>query len=927
MYFTWSGLCLWVLGAAGTTFIANSTYNIYFHPLRHFPGPLRYRASRLAWAVDWWRGRLHRKVLALHLQYGPVVRIAPDELSFSDPAAWKEIYGHRSNKSAELIKDPRFYRVVEQQPPSILNADKDLHTSLRRGLAHGFSNKSLRDQEGIIRGYVDQLMRELGEKAKTSSSINMTNWYSWVTLDIIGDLALGQSLGCMDIGKRDSTWGGILFGSNFQNAVMVGVRYLRLGFLSIFVILWIISSLTKKAKMLHAALDKRIRGDERPDLIEGLMQKVKAGELDIGTLLTTSATLLVAGTETTATLLCGVTYLLLTNPTCLERLIKEVRSSFHSEEDITFASVQQLSYMLACLNEALRMYPPISSGLPRIVPKGGMTICGEFVPEKTTVSAGHYVIYHHPKHWTSPSEFHPERFLGDSKFLNDKLDALQPFSLGPRDCIGRNLAYAEMKVIFARILFSFDMSLAPESSRWLYHQKSYMLWDKPDLNFEIEGHSYQTQYVDIYFLRLTQLKPIVEAAGRERWDDMEINGETVRRVDRVLDVRQGELCWVSGTVYMDMPLKPNVLEDISRDHFISAPPPRQKYRDFNKDEIMLEDESGRLRLVGGTIMQQGLVTGCIISVMGTETASGEFEVVDLILPELAPQPERSLSKAVPDKKRYVALASGLNITGNIHESIETHLLVEYLLGESGSPEDQSKSSSISRLILAGNSLADPQSQAVEEAAAAAGPSRTKAKKYGYDAAAYNAKPTTTLDTILSDLCTSISVTLMPGETDPANVSLPQQKMHPTMFPSTKYFTGSSFIPATNPYSCEIDDVKFLGTSGQTVDDIFKYVDGEDRLDMMEKTLRWRHVAPTAPDTLWCYPFQDADQFIISTCPHVYFVGNQPEFGTRLVYGSNDQIVRLIMVPKFSETGELVLVDLDTLECELVNFKAKAALPT
>lgn len=276
---------------------------------------------------------------------------------------------------------------------------------------------------------------------------------------------------------------------------------------------------------------------------------------------------------------------------------------------------------------------------------------------------------------------------------------------------------------------------------------------------------------------------------------------------------------------------------------------------------MIEDESGRLRLVGAKIQQQDLVTGCIIGVMGTETASGEFEVIDMILPELPPQVERPLPKVPSKTKNYIALLSGLNITGNIHESIETHLLVEYLLGEAGSPEDQSKSSSISRLIIAGNSLSEPQSQATDDAAAAASSSRSKAKKYGYDAAAYNAKPTTVLDAILADLCTSISVTLMPGETDPANASLPQQKMHPTMFPTAKYYTGSTFIPSTNPHACEIDGVRFLGTSGQTIDDIFNYVDGDDRLEMMEKTLRWRHVAPTAPDTLCeSYPRPSSIQF-------------------------------------------------------------------
>ncbi|EWC46283.1 hypothetical protein DRE_04454 [Drechslerella stenobrocha 248] len=453
---------------------------------------------------------------------------------------------------------------------------------------------------------------------------------------------------------------------------------------------------------------------------------------------------------------------------------------------------------------------------------------------------------------------------------------------------------------------------------------------KTDPQFQLDSHSYQTQYVDIYFLRLAQLKPIVEAAGRQKWEGMEIAGELVRRVDRVLDVRQGELCWVAGTVYMEMPLKPNVLEDISKDHFLAAPPSRQKYRDFQKDEIMLEDESGRIRLIGNTINREMLVTGCVIAVMGTETAGGEFEVGDIILPELPPQSPRPPPASMPPgKKRYVGLVSGLNITGNVHESIETHLLTEYLLGETGGPEDRAQSSSISRLIIAGNSLADSQAHAVDEAAgsssaAGAAGARPKHKKYGYDAAAYNPKPTTTLDSLMADLCTSISVTLMPGESDPANTSLPQQKMHPTMFPAAKYYTGSTFIPTTNPSACEIDGVRFLGTSGQTIDDIFKYVDSNDRLGMMERTLRWRHVAPTAPDTLWCFPFQDVDKFIVEDCPHVYFVGNQPEFGTRLAYGPKDQVVRLVALPKFSETGELVLLDLDTLECELVSFKSRSA---
>jgi cytochrome P450 len=91
--------------------------------------------------------------------------------------------------------------------------------------------------------------------------------------------------------------------------------------------------------------------------------------------------LIVAGSETTATLLCGATYLLTRNPDAMSKLAQEVRTTFQNKEDITLLSVNSLSYMLACLNETLRMYPPVSVGLPRIAPKGGATIAGLFVPE------------------------------------------------------------------------------------------------------------------------------------------------------------------------------------------------------------------------------------------------------------------------------------------------------------------------------------------------------------------------------------------------------------------------------------------------------------------------------------------------------------------------------------------------------------------
>ncbi|KIY96545.1 DNA polymerase delta subunit 2 [Monoraphidium neglectum] len=99
----------------------------------------------------------------------------------------------------------------------------------------------------------------------------------------------------------------------------------------------------------------------------------------------------------------------------------------------------------------------------------------------------------------------------------------------------------------------------------------------------------------------------------------------------------------------------------------------------------------------------------------------------------------------------------------------------------------------------------------------------------------------------------------------------------------------------------------------------KYTTGADRLDLMETTLRGRHLAPTAPDTLTCYPFADDDPFVLEACPHAYVAGNQPEFSTRLISGEDGQSVRLIAVPPFGSTGALVLLNLRTLQCQLMNF--------
>ena len=104
----------------------------------------------------------------------------------------------------------------------------------------------------------------------------------------------------------------------------------------------------------------------------------------------------------------------------------------------------------------------------------------------------------------------------------------------------------------------------------------------------------------------------------------------------------------------------------------------------------------------------------------------------------------------------------------------------------------------------------------------------------------------------------------------------------------------------------------MGTSGENVNAVMAHSKLESPLEIMKRQLKWRHICPTAPDTLRSYPFEDDDPFVLTNCPNVYFVGGQKEFMTDVVQSPNI-IVRLIAVPKFALTRSLALLDIDTLE--------------
>ena len=255
---------------------AKALYNIFFHPLRSFPGPPSHAAFRFPYCYKLLRGTFPFDMLSLHRQYGDVVRVAPNELAFSHPDAWRDIMGHRIDGSDEMGKWDQFYRAVPQTPTSIVSADRTEHGALRRQLSHGFSERAMRAQDPLITGYVDLLIQRLHENCRGGAqTVDMTAWYNFTTFDIIGDLAFGQPFGCLEKSEYHP-FVPLLFKSSRMGSVVFSLSFYPMLKKLVFAMIpkSLIQLFEDHRQVSIEKLRERMKLEvERHDLIEGLLRK------------------------------------------------------------------------------------------------------------------------------------------------------------------------------------------------------------------------------------------------------------------------------------------------------------------------------------------------------------------------------------------------------------------------------------------------------------------------------------------------------------------------------------------------------------------------------------------------------------------------------------------------------------------------------
>lgn len=430
---------------------------------------------------------------------GNVVRIAPNEVSFASAEAWKEIYGHAAGGRKTFIKSSFYHN--HEHPGIVAVRDSHEHARQRKYLANAFSARALRGQEPIVRHYVDEFVdqaRKLG--ASHGPGLDLEEAFNWLTFDIIskslrpklfpwlaayddmlvGDLAFGESFNAVASG-RQHPWVAVISESAFFTSLASLRR--RVPLLK-FVLPFVLPRDLPERAARHRAFTrektlKRIELAEeldRPDFFQHLLSK-GGDQVPLEELIQQSNTLIVAGSETTSNFLNVVSYHLLKDKRCMNELVREVRSTFQTPADITADRCSELTYLNAVVEEGLRIWPPVPFGQPRSSP--GAVVGGVYLPAGTTAAVDMWAVHHNPQYWKDPNSFRPERWIGDG--LGDHKAAFNPFLTGPRSCLGINLAYMEMRLTLALLIFNFDWELVDGDLDFWKEARTHMFWKKPSL--------------------------------------------------------------------------------------------------------------------------------------------------------------------------------------------------------------------------------------------------------------------------------------------------------------------------------------------------------------------------------------------------------------------------------------------------------------
>ena len=479
--------------------------------------------------------------------------------------------------------------------------------------------------------------------------------------------------------------------------------------------------------------------------------------------------------------------------------------------------------------------------------------------------------------------------------------------------------------------------------------------------FVLSNKDYGQQFCHMYSQRISQMKEMLSGCIKE-WQEKD---SKLQLLPHIIDSESQveEDCIIVGTLYKEMENKPSIIDDYADGGGVGLGKKNIKgVRNFtsDSDSLILEDDSGRAKLKGMENVTGDLVTGVTIAVLGQVGSDGLFHVKDwkssgetLKSQNDSSNSSSSSSSRSSNEKRSILLVSGLEIGSEDTSLVSVQLLIDFISGRLGGENEKNISKSIVRVIIAGDSMKHVDKNISIDRFS----NPTESKKLVQENELQQAHISRKTDTIIAQIAATCPIDIMPGMNDPANFAMPQQPIHSCLLPQSARFSTTGFV--TNPYQAKFDNTcVVLGHSGQPIHDMILQVneyrenDNNDNnemeidnnnegssndnkensdtkkntkskstINLLKKSLQWGHIAPTAPDSLSCYPYLKEDPFVMEDAPDIFFAGNQDQYESDTFTNKIGHTTRIICVPSFKTTHQVVLVDLDTLESTPITFNA------
>jgi DNA polymerase delta subunit 2 len=426
-----------------------------------------------------------------------------------------------------------------------------------------------------------------------------------------------------------------------------------------------------------------------------------------------------------------------------------------------------------------------------------------------------------------------------------------------------------------------------------------------------QQHPYQRQYAHVYHQRLAQIGPRIWKRLEENKND-----DNITHVKRILELPEDQLCACVGTLVVERELKistTSALEETDEDALIAL-----NLHKKNDASYYLEDESGRVALnltsYWNPSSSEGknpeapvdFCTGLVIGLIGVVGAADGVMNVERVVSAAAVE---TIPPVVPTdaavRHPHILLLSGLECGSPHASSLPRDMLISYLQGLF--PHEDSKASAIVHIIVAGGLVYHPSGK--EE-----------------DVTTTTANGCRDLDVFLYQVtkATGIPVSILPGQNDPTTANWPQRPLHSSLIPVSSNPPASLLSRCPNPYAATFawDDERrtICGTDGLNVADWMQQTNAErDALSALHATLQHGHLCPTGPSSVPTAPHTETDPMVLPpSAPHVYFAGNCARVQTRRVQ-TDRAPGRLVGIPKFIDTGMAVLVNLQSLNVEVLRF--------